>query len=280
MCNHPSHQALPLIQARHITSHRPDLAQPTKNLRLPDLVAPFLEHGIMGVAWFLSGRWVLHSFNDSALGFVGAAMMLWAGVKALILLATYGIALYAALFRRHWFGHVAERRHIARVNARITRDLEAGDVARAMDRMRGLLCAYPDNMGLRRRLAIYLMDAGQMAAAGRYIMLHPAPTAQEREAIRAFYKANGHDPFQILRKTVRGIRGPGLSRGSQRVLLRLYRSIDRPADRQSWLYRAVGRYLAYMLRPRAQVIWEDHRATVIETALLGSLMTAFVMLKG
>lgn len=234
----------------------------------------------MGVAWFLTGRWVLLGFNDSALGFVGAAMMIWAGFKGLILLGIYGIALYAVLFQRHWFGHVAERRHIARVNARITRDLEAGDIARARDRMRGLLCAYPDNMGLRRRLALYLMEDGQLAAAGRCIMLHPLPTAQEQAAIRAFYKANGHDPFQIMRKAVRGVSGLGLSRGSQRVLLRLYRSIERPADRQSWLYRAVGRYLAYKQRPRAQVLWEDHRGTVIEMAILGSLMTAFVMLKG
>jgi len=75
--------------------------------------------------------------------------------------------LYALTLHRDMFRFVAERRHIARINIRISREIEAGKVERAMDRLHGLISRYPDNMGLRRRLGIYLMDSGHHAEAGR-----------------------------------------------------------------------------------------------------------------
>lgn len=231
-----------------------------------------------GAAWFVAGLWVLRSFDNTVLAFVGVLMLLWAGLKAIILAFIYGAALYALLFRRDMFGAVAERRHIARVNARITRDLEAGQVDRAMDRIHGLLCSYPDNFGLRRRLGIYLIDLDRKADAGRFLMLHPDPTADERDAIRAFYKANGNDPYQILRKAVRSHSGPGFSKASQRILLQLYRSVEREADQQSWIYQAVGTYLGRAFPGRFWAVWYEYRAVIIEIAVFAVIIILFFIL--
>ncbi|MEO0930624.1 MAG: DUF6584 family protein [Pseudomonadota bacterium] len=255
-----------------------DLATPTKALRHTDVLMPALTFGLTGAIWLITGLWVLKVYNNSGWGFLGAAMILWAGFKALLFLITYAIVIYAAAFQPKMFGAVAERRHIARVNARIIRDLETGEVSRAIDRIHGLLCQYPDNMGLRRRLGIYLMQEGRIAEAGRFLMLHPAPTAQERQAIGAFCEANGNDPYQIMRKALRGISGAGLSKQSQHVLQQLYRSIDREADKRAWLYRAVSAYLARAFPNPVADFWSRHRAMVIECAVFAVTLILLLIL--
>ncbi|MDX8351109.1 DUF6584 family protein [Cognatiyoonia sp. IB215182] len=266
-----------------IASHPPriDLSRPTKVPRQRDLVAPLLTHGVTGAAWAVAGFWVLQAFNTSILGFIGALMLLWAGFKALILLVIYGAALYALTLRQDMFRFVAERRHIARINTRITRDLEAGKVERAMDRLHGLISCYPDNMGLRRRLGIYLMEGGRHAEAGRFLILHPAPTEEERGAIRAFYHANGDDPFQILRKSIKGVSGAGLSKASQRVLLQLYAQVHRDADQRSWVYRAVGAYLHHVMPAPRVAFWREHKDLILEVAVFCVVVAFFfVMSRG
>lgn len=259
-------------------SAKPDLARPTKDLRHSDLIVPLLEHGLLGFAWYLLGLWVFRQFNESAVGFLGVVILLWAGVRALILLGIYGYALYALLFRQEWFVSVAERRHITRVNGRIERDLEAGRTALAMDRLHGLLVSYPDNMGLRRRLSLYLMEEGRLADAGRFLALHPNPTDTEREAVRAFCEANGNDPFQILRKVIRGIDGLGLSRASRAALQAFYENVARDADKASWVYLSVDRYLRYSSRKWSAMFWENYRTALIEVCVLALAATFFFSL--
>ncbi|MFQ6549600.1 DUF6584 family protein [Aestuariibius sp. 2305UL40-4] len=262
-----------------IRRDRRALAQPTRGFRVRDLILPIFEHGVPGVLWLIAGYWVLQRFDDSALGFVGILMMLWGGfVKLGIVVLIYGFVLYAAAFRRQTFVYVNERRHIARVNGRIDRDLEAGQIGRAMDRLHGLLCAYPDNLMLRWRLAMFLQAEGRLVEAGRHLALMPDPGPEEQVAIAAFCKANGHDPFQIMRKAVRGFYGPDLPRGSQARLRDLHRAIDRPQDKASWLYHAVGRYIDWSFRSRPREALKRYSGALIELGVLAGLLVVFTLI--
>ena len=228
--------------------------------------------------WLLAGYAVLQRFDGHAVGFAGVPMMLWGGfVKLGVLALIYGIALHAAAFYPDRFRHVAERRHIARVNARIDRDLEAVQIDRAMDRLHGLLCAYPDNLMLRWRLATFLQAEGRLAEAGRHLALMPDPGPDEKQAIAAFCKANGHDPFQIMRKAVRGFYGPDLPKESRERLRDLHQTIDRPQDRRSWLYHAVGAYVDWSFKSPWRTALKRYRGVSIELGLLAAVGLVFAL---
>lgn len=207
-------------------------------------------------------------------------MMLWGGLfHGIVLIGTYGFALYALLFRREWFASVAERRHIERVNRRIERDLETGEVDRAMDRLHGLLCSYPDNLMLRWRLAVHLIAEDRKAEAGRHLVLQSNTSEEEREAVAAFCTANGHDPFQILRKVVRGMNGADLPRTAREKLRDIHHAITRESDRASQLYYAVEQYLNHSFRSRFSVLQDEYRSSCVEMGLLLSVLLVLFIWK-
>lgn len=260
-----------------IKQARKDAASPTTQLQISSLITPLVTHGLLLLLYLGGGYWVFKTFNESAWGFVGVAMMLWGGLfHGMILLFIYGFAGYAALFRPDWFQRVLERRHIERVNGRIEKDLLNGDVDKALDRLRGLLSIYRENFTLRRRLAALLIEQDQLAAAGQLIILHPRPTPPEQKAILAFKEANGNDAFQFLRKTIKGVSGQNLSKKSRLILEELHRQIDDEQGQASWQYRLVQQYLDYTLRrPYWQVIWAEHRNVLIELMIALSLLSFF-----
>lgn len=197
--------------AEQISRNRQSLSAEDKKLTLWRLIEPGLLHGIGLCVYLIGGYWILTTFNESFLGFFGVVMLLWAGLKAVIVLAIYGFAIFALLFRRHWFANTVERRLMKRLKVRMDRDIETGQVNRAMDRAHGMLCRYPHHRALRRRLASLLIAEDRWADAGRHLIYLPDLMDIEKQAVAAFCKANGHDPFQILRKSLKGLHLAGLN---------------------------------------------------------------------
>lgn len=194
-----------------ISRNRQGLSAEDKKLTLWRLIEPGLLHGIGLCIYLAGGYWVFTSFNESFLGFLGVVMLLWAALKALIVLAIYGFVIFALLFRQSWFANTVERRLMKRLKVRMDRDIETGKVNRAMDRAHGMLCRYPHHGALRRRLASLLIAEDRLADAGRHLIYLPDLMEIEKQAVAAFCKANGHDPFQILRKSLKGLRLAGLN---------------------------------------------------------------------
>lgn len=243
-----------------------NLTQPTKGIKLTGLVSSAFEHGLTALVFLAGGYWIMTTFEESFIGFLGVAMMLWGGLfKGTILLATYGFALFALTFRRDWFAHVVEQNQIRKIEERMARDIKDGHRLRAEDRLHGLLCTYPGNMRLRSGLAGLLLERDELYRAGRLVALHPAPSSRELEAIDVFCKGNGHDPFQIMRKAIKGLRGQDLSQASRVKLLGMHRAITRESDMESWQWRNVGRYLENtLLRPWWHKFLKEYRNTLIE----------------
>ncbi|MCB1515914.1 MAG: hypothetical protein H6876_04560 [Hyphomicrobiaceae bacterium] len=249
------------------------LANPTKGIRGADLLSPLFEHALTAAFFLAVGYWIFRTYDESVVGFVGVVMMLWGGLfKGIILFGIYGFALFALLFKRDWFAHVAERNHIRKVESRITKDLEEEREASADDRLHGLLCAYPDNMHLRRSLAARMIKRDELIAAGKLLALHPSPTRIELAAIHMFCKSNGHDPFQIMRKAIKGVGGPHLSTESRLKLHDLHRAITREADKNAWQWRAVDQYLNNtLLKTKWRYLVDDYRHSMLELLIAAAI---------
>ncbi|MET9802957.1 DUF6584 family protein [Streptomyces sp. NPDC006368] len=72
--------------------------------------------------------------------------------------------------------------------ARVDADLAAGRVPMARQRLRGLVSSFPDDLGLRRRLAEVYRLYGEPAEAGRWMYLEEDRDADETAAFEARYR--------------------------------------------------------------------------------------------
>ena len=264
---------------KNIEQSQDNHTEPTSGIKISGSISPLIEHGLTALIFCVGGYWVMINFNESPIGFLGIAMMLWGGLfKGIILLSIYGFALYALIFHRDWFEHVLERNHIRKIETRILEDREEGHMRRSEDRLHALLSIYPDNMHLRRKLATLLIEREAFIAAGKIIALHPAPTKDELIAIGAFCKSNGHDPFQIMRKAMKTLQGIHLARASQKKLLDLHLAISRKTDKHAWQWRAIERYLqSTILRPWWRMLYEEYRNTMIELAIAITILITLGM---
>ncbi len=235
--------------ANQIAQNRQDLSREDKQLTIWQLLEPGLIHVVGLFVYLVGGYWIFTAFNESFLGFLGVLMLLWAGVKALIIFAIYGFAIYAYLFRRHWFANVTEKRLMDRLKNRMDRDIETGNIGRAMDRAHGMLCRYPHHRALRRRLASLLIAEERFAEAGRHLIYLPNLMEIEKQAVSVFYEANGHDPFQILRKSLKGLRLAGLNPWENHEELLAVLPKDHPMRKEVEAYDPEYFYTHYVNEP-------------------------------
>jgi hypothetical protein len=78
---------------------------------------------------------------------------------------------------------------------RIEADIAAGDLGKARDRLNGLIRAYPEDIGLRSRLAEIYSKLQYPHMAGCYWYLEENQTDEMREAVAVFTKRCGNDPW-------------------------------------------------------------------------------------
>lgn len=81
---------------------------------------------------------------------------------------------------------------------RVERDIAAGNLGRARDRLHGLVWQYPDDLSLRERLAEVYWQLQFPAMAGCYWYLHEPSTEARQRAVREFEHACGNDPLHLL----------------------------------------------------------------------------------
>ncbi len=81
---------------------------------------------------------------------------------------------------------------------KVAYDIQREDLGKARDRLHGLIGAYPDDLGLRERLAEVYWQLRQPAMAGRYWYLTDCNTPEADRAREAFQKAHGHQPLLML----------------------------------------------------------------------------------
>ena len=82
--------------------------------------------------------------------------------------------------------------------ARVEADLRSGDVGKARDRLHTLVHDYPNDVGLRTRLAEVYQRLKFPAMAGRYWYLEASWTAEMEDSIAIFRRSCGDDPLRIL----------------------------------------------------------------------------------
>lgn len=232
-----------------INANRQALSQEDKKVPLHRFIEPGITHLAGLLVYLIGGLWIYTNYNESIFGFLGVVMLLWAGFKALIVLAIYGFAGFALIFRPEWFANNVERRLMVRLKKFMDRDIEQGKIDRAIDRAHGMLSNYPYHRALRRRLASLLIAEERYAEAGRHLIYLPNLMEIEKQAVTAFYEANGRDPFQILRKSLKGLRLAGLSPWDDRDLLLAALPKDHPLYDDAKNYDPDGFYTRWVDEP-------------------------------
>jgi hypothetical protein len=81
---------------------------------------------------------------------------------------------------------------------RIDADIAAGDLGKARDRLQGLIGSFPNDIALRSRLADVYSQLHYPDMAGCYWYLEEDQTAQIEQALSAFKKRCGGDPWLML----------------------------------------------------------------------------------
>ncbi|MGD9855321.1 MAG: DUF6584 family protein [Planctomycetaceae bacterium] len=81
---------------------------------------------------------------------------------------------------------------------RIESEIAAGDLGKGRDRLHGLISSYPNDLTLRSRLAEVYWKLQYPHRAGCYWFLEEHQTHETREAVAAFEKRCGGDPWIIL----------------------------------------------------------------------------------
>ena len=88
-----------------------------------------------------------------------------------------------------------------------------------------------------------------MAEAGKHLLYLPDLMEIEKQAVAAFSKANGHDPFQMLRKSLKGMQLAGLSPWDDRDLLMAALPEDHPLYEQAKNYDPDDYYTNWVDEP-------------------------------
>ena len=88
-----------------------------------------------------------------------------------------------------------------------------------------------------------------MAEAGKHLFYLPDLMEIEKQAVAAFSKANGHDPFQMLRKSLKGMQLAGLSPWDDRDLLMAALPEDHPLYEQAKNYDPDDYYTNWVDEP-------------------------------
>jgi hypothetical protein len=81
---------------------------------------------------------------------------------------------------------------------KVEREIAAGNLGKARDRLQGLLVTYPDDLTLRRRLGDVYWELQHPAMAGRYWYLEEYKTAAMAAACQAFEHSCGNRSLEIL----------------------------------------------------------------------------------
>jgi hypothetical protein len=82
--------------------------------------------------------------------------------------------------------------------AMIERDIQAGNLGKARDRLHGLLVSYPDNLNLRKQLGDIYWLLQMPDLAGRYWYLEEMKDERMNTACHIFEKQYKNDPAYIL----------------------------------------------------------------------------------
>jgi hypothetical protein len=82
--------------------------------------------------------------------------------------------------------------------AQVERDVAAGDLGKARDRLHGLLATYPDNLTVREQLGAIYWALRYPAMAGRYWYLVEEKSSEMEDACRVFERAFGGKPQRLL----------------------------------------------------------------------------------
>ena len=88
---------------------------------------------------------------------------------------------------------------VERTLERVARDLAAGDLGKARDRLHGLIAARPADLDLRRRLGSVYWELRHPSMAGRYWFLEEDKSPEMAAAVRAFERECGGNPVSMLR---------------------------------------------------------------------------------
>ena len=153
--------------------------------------------------------------------------------------------------------------------AKIEREIAAGDYGTARDRLHGLIATYPNDLTLRRKLGQVYWHLQYPAMAGRYWYLEADPTPDMAAACRAFERACGEDPLQILQALK--FRGD-LATIDPSAARKLGALQARVAERYGYRFDFQGRGAAHY-QPTARP-WQDQAliAGCLFVALIGALL--------
>ena len=99
---------------------------------------------------------------------------------------------------------------------RIERDIAAGNLGKARDRLHGLILSYPEDLSLRFRLAEVYRQLQYPAMAGRYWYLEEQRTEEMRQAVAEFERECGNEPWLIANRQKIRFEPEGLPPGHAR----------------------------------------------------------------
>jgi hypothetical protein len=249
-------------------------------MKLTSKFQPFIENIVIGCLFIYLGRYIMVQFNESSFGLAGLAAIIWGGFKVFIGVWIYGIALWALMFRPESYKDIKEKRRMAALLKKVERDLQSNNIKKAKDRVHGFIMKYPNDLKLKYELAkLYLRDSDP-CNAGRYLYLKPRPSQEEKECIKQFEKANGDDPFEILRKISKPSK---ISRDfvveSRNSLTQLVKRIKTQSQVNSWIVREYSYHLDEIDVPFYKKIWVDEKDVIIHVAILIALLAVTMILK-
>jgi len=81
---------------------------------------------------------------------------------------------------------------------KVDKEIAAGDLGKARDRLQGLLRTYPNNLKIRYKLGEIFWRLQYPAMAGRYWYLEEPASAEMQSAREAFEKSCGNNPICML----------------------------------------------------------------------------------
>lgn len=89
-----------------------------------------------------------------------------------------------------------------RIIRRAEKDLENGDLQKAISRYEGFFQYYPELQAMHNRVAALYIQAGDRIRAGRHLYLKEQLTDMEQECVQLFEKRYGNSPTILLKKRI------------------------------------------------------------------------------